>query len=50
MKKILLFAALLPAILFSQIGPIQTEEKPLEFISGVIYSAQKLRTSTLCKS
>ena len=34
MKKTFLFAALLPAILFAQIGPIQTEEKPLEFISG----------------
>lgn len=34
MKKTLLFAAFLPALLFAQIGPIQTEEKPLEFISG----------------
>lgn len=33
MKKILLFAVLLPTFLFAQIGPILTEEKPLEFIS-----------------
>ena len=34
MKKILLFLAFLPLIALAQIGPIQTEERPLEFISG----------------
>lgn len=35
MKKILLFAiAILSSVCYAQIGPIQTEEKPLEFISG----------------
>ena len=35
MKKILLFAfTILSAACYAQIGPIQTEEKPLEFISG----------------
>lgn len=35
MKKILLFAlAILSAATYAQIGPIQTEEKPIEFISG----------------
>ena len=34
MKKTLLFLAMLPSILFAQIGPIQTQEKPYELISG----------------
>ena len=34
MKKILLFLSFLPLLALAQIGPIQTEEKPLEFISG----------------
>lgn len=37
MKKILLFAALLPAILFAQIGQIQTHDKPGEFIWHCVY-------------
>ena len=34
MKKTLLFLAILPSILFAQIGPIQTQENTYEFISG----------------
>jgi hypothetical protein len=34
MKKTLLFLALLPSILFAQIGHIQTHEKTYEFVSG----------------
>ncbi|MBR0544370.1 MAG: hypothetical protein IIW98_08015, partial [Bacteroidaceae bacterium] len=34
MKKTLLFIAVLPSILFAQIGQIQTHEKPYEFVVG----------------
>ena len=38
MKKTLLFLALLPSILFAQIGQIQTHEKPYEFFyNGEVY-------------
>ena len=38
MKKILLFLAILPSILFAQIGQIQTHEKPYEFFyNGEVY-------------
>jgi hypothetical protein len=38
MKKTLLFVALLPSILFAQIGQIQTHEKPYEFFyNGEVY-------------
>lgn len=38
MKKFLLFLAILPSILFAQIGQIQTHEKPYEFFyNGEVY-------------
>lgn len=45
MKKTLLFIALLPSILFAQIGQIQTHEKPYEFFyNGEVY--RKVSTDT----
>ena len=37
MKKILLFICLLPIISAAQIAPIQTHEKPYEFICNVVF-------------
>ena len=37
MKKILLILALLPSVLLAQIAPIQTHEKPGEFIHRCVY-------------
>ena len=45
MKKILLFLSMLPSILFAQIVPIQTQEKPYEFVVGnMLY--RKVATDT----
>ena len=41
MKKTFLFLAILPSILFAQIGPIQTQEKPYEFIHRIVYLDKK---------
>lgn len=37
MKKILLFIAMIPVLVFAQIGQIQTHEKPGEFIRNSVY-------------
>lgn len=37
MKKLFLFLAMLPSVLFAQIGEIKTHEKPGEFIYSCVY-------------
>lgn len=41
MKKILLFLIMLPSVLFAQIGKIQTQEKPYEFIHRTVFWDKK---------
>ena len=44
MKKILLFFCCLPMVMFAQIAPVQTYDKPYEFIAHIIYLDKKTNT------